>query len=135
MTILVTGGPGFIWSHTVIELLQAHYDVVVLDNLSNSSAKILPLLHQITGQEIPFYQGDIRDRTILKEVFSKHKISTVMHFAGLKSVGESTCEPIKYYDNNVVGSLILSEEMAAAGVFMAGRNAVTPAARPLACLW
>ena len=117
MTILVTGGTGFIGSHTVIELVQTHYDVVILDNLSNSSCRILPRLHQITGCEIPFYQGDIRDRNILKEIFSKHKISTVMHFAGLKSVGESTREPIKYYDNNVVGSLILAEEMAAAGVF------------------
>ena len=117
MTILVTGGTGFIGSHTVIELVQTHYDVVILDNLSNSSCRILPRLHQITGCEIPFYQGDIRDRNILKEIFSKHKISTVMHFAGLQSVGESTREPIKYYDNNVVGSLILAEEMAAAGVF------------------
>lgn len=117
MTILVTGGTGFIGSHTVIELIQSHYDVIILDNLSNSSNRILPRLHQITGQEIPFYQGDIRDRQILKKIFSEHKISTVMHFAGLKSVGESTREPIKYYDNNVVGSLVLAEEMAAAGIF------------------
>ncbi|UOO81746.1 UDP-glucose 4-epimerase GalE [Uruburuella testudinis] len=117
MTILVTGGTGFIGSHTVIELIRADYDVVILDNLCNSSPNILPRLHQITGCNIPFYQGDIRDRSILKEIFSKHEISTVMHFAGLKAVGESTQMPVKYYDNNVVGSLILAEEMAAAGVF------------------
>ena len=117
MTILVTGGTGFIGSHTVIALANTGYDVVILDNLCNSSANILPRLTQITGKEFTFYQGDIRNRGLLKEIFSAHKIDTVMHFAGLKAVGESTEKPALYYDNNVNGSLVLAEEMAEAGVF------------------
>ncbi|MDO4997480.1 MAG: UDP-glucose 4-epimerase GalE [Neisseria sp.] len=117
MTVLVTGGTGFIGSHTVVALCEAGYDVVILDNLSNSSADVLPRLAQICGKDIPFYQGDIRDRALLRRIFAEHPIETVMHFAGLKAVGESVQQPIKYYDNNVVGSLILAEEMAAAGVF------------------
>lgn len=117
MAILVTGGTGFIGSHTVIELMQADYDVVILDNLCNSSLNILPRLHHILGKDVAFYKGDIRDRSLLKKIFASHPIDTVMHFAGLKAVGESTQLPVKYYDNNVVGSLILAEEMAAAGVF------------------
>lgn len=117
MAILVTGGTGFIGSHTVIELMQADYDVVILDNLCNSSLNILPRLHHILGKDVAFYKGDIRDRSLLKKIFASHPIDTVMHFAGLKAVGESTQLPVKYYDNNVVGSLVLAEEMAAAGVF------------------
>ena len=117
MAILVTGGTGFIGSHTVIELMQADYDVVILDNLCNFSLNILPRLHHILGKDVAFYKGDIRDRSLLKKIFASHPIDTVMHFAGLKAVGESTQLPVKYYDNNVVGSLILAEEMAAAGVF------------------
>ena len=117
MAILVTGGTGFIGSHTVIELMQADYDVVILDNLCNSSLNILPRLHHILGKDVAFYKGDIRDRSLLKKIFASHPIDTVMHFAGLKAVGESTQLPVKYYDNNVVGSLILAEEMAAASVF------------------
>ena len=117
MAILVTGGTGFIGSHTVIELMQEDYDVVILDNLCNSSLNILPRLHHILGKDVAFYKGDIRDRSLLKKIFASHPIDTVMHFAGLKAVGESTQLPVKYYDNNVVGSLILAEEMAAAGVF------------------
>ncbi|MDO5059325.1 MAG: UDP-glucose 4-epimerase GalE [Neisseria sp.] len=117
MTVLVTGGTGFIGSHTVAALAQAGHDVAILDNLSNSTAKILPRLSKITGKTFPFYQGDIRDRALLRRIFAEHKIDTVMHFAGLKAVGESVREPLKYYDNNVSGSLILAEEMAAAGAF------------------
>ncbi|WP_165089951.1 UDP-glucose 4-epimerase GalE [Neisseria yangbaofengii] len=117
MSILVTGGTGFIGSHTAVSLIEAGYDVVILDNLCNSSAKILPRLKEITGKDITFYQGDIRDRALLQKIFAEHKIETVMHFAGLKAVGESVAEPMKYYDNNVSGSLILAEEMAKAGVF------------------
>ena len=117
MAILVTGGTGFIGSHTVLELMQADYYVVILDNLCNSSLNILPRLHHILGKDVAFYKGDIRDRSLLKKIFASHPIDTVMHFAGLKAVGESTQLPVKYYDNNVVGSLILAEEMAAAGVF------------------
>ena len=117
MTIFVTGGTGFIGSHTVISLLQSGFDVVILDNLCNSSAKILPRLHQISGKSVPFYEGDIRDREVLRRIFAEHDIDSVTHFAGLKAVGESVAEPMKYYDNNVSGSLVLAEEMARAGVF------------------
>ncbi|QEY24479.1 UDP-glucose 4-epimerase GalE [Neisseria animalis] len=115
--ILITGGTGFIGSHTAISLIDAGFDVVILDNLCNSSANILPRLQQIVGKDIPFYQGDIRDRALLRKIFAGHEIETVMHFAGLKAVGESVQQPIRYYDNNVGGSLVLAEEMAAAGVF------------------
>ena len=117
MTIFVTGGTGFIGSHTVISLLQSGFDVVILDNLCNSSAKILPRLQQISGKSVPFYEGDIRDREVLRRIFAEHDIDSVIHFAGLKAVGESVAEPMKYYDNNVSGSLVLAEEMARAGVF------------------
>lgn len=117
MTIFVTGGTGFIGSHTVISLLQSGFDVVILDNLCNSSAKILPRLHQISGKSVPFYEGDIRDREVLRRIFAEHDIDSVIHFAGLKAVGESVAEPMKYYDNNVSGSLVLAEEMVRAGVF------------------
>lgn len=117
MTVLVTGGTGFIGSHTVISLLAEGRDVVILDNLSNSTAKILPRLEKISGKRIAFYQGDIRDRQLLRRIFAEHRIGTVMHFAGLKAVGESVRQPMRYYDNNVSGSLVLAEEMAAAGVF------------------
>ena len=117
MTILLTGGTGFIGSHTVISLIQSGFDVAILDNLSNSSVKILPRLQQITGKPVQFYQGDIRDREILRRIFAEHDIDSVIHFAGLKAVGESVAEPIKYYDNNVSGSLVLAEEMARACVF------------------
>ena len=117
MTIFVTGGTGFIGSHTVISLLQSGFDVVILDNLCNSSAKILPRLHQISGKSVPFYEGDIRDREVLRRIFAEHDIDSVIHFAGLKAVGESVAEPMRYYDNNVSGSLVLAEEMARAGVF------------------
>ncbi len=117
MTILVTGGAGYIGSHTVLALLQAGESVLILDNLSNASAKVLPRLEQISGQNIPFVEGDIRDRSLLQRIFAEHNIHAVMHFAGLKAVGESVREPLRYYDNNVAGSLILAEEMARAGVF------------------
>jgi len=117
MTVFVTGGTGFIGSHTVISLLQSGFDVVILDNLCNSSAKILPRLQQISGKSVPFYKGDIRDREVLRRIFAEHDIDSVIHFAGLKAVGESVAEPMRYYDNNVSGSLVLAEEMARAGVF------------------
>ena len=117
MTIFVTGGTGFIGSHTVISLLQSGFDVVILDNLCNSSAKILPRLQQISGKSVPFYEGDIRDREVLRRIFAEHDIDSVIHFAGLKAVGESVAEPMRYYDNNVSGSLVLAEEMARVGVF------------------
>ncbi|WP_274585141.1 UDP-glucose 4-epimerase GalE [Neisseria leonii] len=117
MNILVTGGTGFIGSHTVIALQQAGHSVVIIDNLVNSSAAVLPRLSQISGQAPVFYQGDIRDRKTLQKIFHAHAIDAVIHFAGLKAVGESVARPMDYYDNNVCGSLILAQEMAAAGVF------------------
>ena len=109
MAVLVTGGAGYIGSHTVLQLLAAGHAVVILDNLSNASIKVLDRLAEISGQQIPFYQGDIRDRALLQRLFAEQPIDTVMHFAGLKAVGESVREPLKYYDNNVSGSLVLFE--------------------------
>lgn len=116
-TILVTGGAGFIGSHTVVELLASGYRPIILDNLCNASPEVLTRIERISGQQPLFYRGDIRDRVLLRQIFAEHDINVVMHFAGLKAVGESVREPVKYYDNNVAGSLILAEEMASAGVF------------------
>ena len=96
MKILVTGGAGFIGSHTVVELQNSGYDVVVLDNLSNSSKKSLERVEKITGKQVPFYQADILDREALEEIFSKETIDAVIHFAGLKAVGESVAKPWEY---------------------------------------
>ncbi|WP_256578967.1 UDP-glucose 4-epimerase GalE [Pseudomonas sp. VI4.1] len=115
--ILVTGGAGYIGSHTTLALLQAGYEVVVLDNLCNSSRESLLRVEKICGKEPVFVQGDIRDRELLDDIFSRHRISAVLHFAGLKAVGESICKPLCYYDNNVKGSVTLCQAMAAAGVF------------------
>lgn len=117
MKILVTGGAGYIGSHTLIELLNTGYDVLVLDNLCNSYAESLSRVEQITGKSIEFVQGDIRDAALLDQLFADHDILSVVHFAGLKAVGESVREPLKYYDNNVYGSQVLFAAMAKAGVF------------------
>ncbi len=109
--VLVTGGAGFIGSHTCVELLNAGYSIVVLDNLSNSSEKALERIKQITGKTFPFYQADIRDRNALEEIFQKEKISSCIHFAGLKAVGESVEKPWEYYENNISGSLVLFDVM------------------------
>lgn len=116
-TILVTGGAGYIGSHTTLALLEAGHAVVVLDNLCNSSLEALRRVERICGKAPLFVQGDIRDRAALDALFSKHKIDAVLHFAGLKSVGESVSQPLDYYENNVAGSVILAQAMAAAGVF------------------
>lgn len=112
MNVLVTGGAGYIGSHTVIQLIEKGYNVVVIDNFSNSSKVSLERVEQITGVSIDFYQGDIRDYDTLKEIFKKHEISAVIHFAGLKAVGESTLVPLDYYDNNVSGTVALCKVMA-----------------------
>lgn len=117
MTILVTGGAGYIGSHTVVELLNANKDVVVLDNLCNASPVSLERVSQITGKTVKFYQGDILDRTLLQQIFAENPIRAVIHFAGLKAVGESVGKPLDYYRNNVVGTLTLLEEMRNAGVW------------------
>ncbi|WP_107851124.1 UDP-glucose 4-epimerase GalE [Oceanimonas marisflavi] len=117
MTILVTGGAGYIGSHTVVELLNAGHKVLVLDNLSNSSPESLKRVEAITGKAVPFVQGDIRDAALLEELFAGHDITAVVHFAGLKAVGESVQKPLEYYDNNVNGTLVLVEAMRKAGVF------------------
>lgn len=116
MSILVTGGAGFIGSHTVLALLEQNQPVLVLDNLSNSSLTSLQRVEQLTGKTLTFYQGDIADRAILQRIFTEHKISTVIHFAGLKAVGESVIKPLEYYQNNVSGTLVLLAEMHKAGV-------------------
>lgn len=111
MAILVTGGAGFIGSHTCVELLNAGYEVVVLDNLVNASEKSLERVKAITGKEVTFYKGDILDRTILNEIFEKEKIDSCIHFAGLKAVGESVQKPWEYYNNNISGTLTLVDVM------------------------
>ena len=111
MAILVTGGAGYIGSHTVIELQNAGYDVVVMDNLSNSSEVALERVQEITGKPLTFYKADILDRKATEEIFSKEKIEAVIHFAGLKAVGESVQKPWEYYNNNITGTLILLDVM------------------------
>lgn len=115
-TILVTGGAGYIGSHTVLELLNANYQVVVMDNLSNSSEESLKRVKKLTGKDVVFYKLDLLDREGIRNLFQKHKIDAVIHFAGLKAVGESSKIPMSYYENNIVGSLVLFEEMQKAGV-------------------
>lgn len=114
--ILVTGGAGYIGSHTVVELLERGYGVVVVDNLSNSSEESLRRVQKITGKEVAFYHADIRDRAVMERIFSENTFDAVIHFAGLKAVGESVQKPIEYYDNNLYGTLVLLETMKAHGV-------------------
>ena len=111
MKILVTGGLGFIGSHTVVELLEEDYEVVVVDDLSNSSIEVVDSIKEITGKEIKFYEADVCDLDALEKIFSEQKIDAVMHFAGYKAVGESVREPIMYYENNLVSTLHLCKKM------------------------
>ncbi|MBP3853818.1 MAG: SDR family NAD(P)-dependent oxidoreductase, partial [Erysipelotrichaceae bacterium] len=111
MRILITGGAGYIGSHTCVECLQAGHSVVVIDNLDNSSPVAIERIEEITGKPVTFYQGDIRDRACLDSIFEKEKIDAVIHFAGLKAVGESVQKPIEYYENNISGTLCLLESM------------------------
>ncbi|CAL60920.1 UDP-glucose 4-epimerase (Galactowaldenase) (UDP-galactose 4-epimerase) [Herminiimonas arsenicoxydans] len=112
MKILVTGGAGYIGSHTCVELINAGYQVVVVDNLCNSKASVLERVAGITGATIPFIQADLRHRNAIEKIFTQYNFDAVMHFAGLKAVGESVTEPLRYYDNNVEGSLVLLQVMA-----------------------
>ena len=110
-TILVTGGAGYIGSHTLIELINNNFDVVVVDNLVNSSRESLRRVEQITGHEIPFIEADVRDQSALDDIFTTYDIDSVIHFAGLKAVGESVAKPLEYYDNNLVSTMALLEAM------------------------
>ncbi len=116
MSVLVTGGAGYIGSHTCLELLNAGYKVVVLDNFSNSKMESIKRVEQITGKKVTFIEGDVRDRKGLRDIFSTYHIEAVIHFAGFKAVGESVRLPLMYYDNNVSGSVALTEVMAEFGI-------------------
>lgn len=116
MSILVTGGAGFIGSHTCVELLENGYEVVVVDNLCNASKESLKRVDQITGKKVTFYKGDILDKEFLNQVFEKEEIESCIHFAGLKAVGESVEKPWEYYHNNITGTLVLTEVMKKHGV-------------------
>ena len=111
MAILVTGGAGYIGSHTCIELLNAGYDVVVIDNLCNSCKESLKRVEEITGKKLTFYEVDLLDQAAVKNVFDNEKIEAVIHFAGLKAVGESVRKPLEYFDNNITGTLVLLDVM------------------------
>ena len=116
MNILVTGGAGYIGSHTCVELARQGHQPIVVDNLCNSSQKSLQRVTEITGMEIPFYEGDVRDEKLLDQVFSAHDISCVIHFAGLKAVGESVAKPLAYYENNLCSTMALCRAMDRHGV-------------------
>ena len=116
MKVLVTGGAGYIGSHTCVELLNRGMEVVVIDNLVNSKAKAIERVEQITGKHVDFYKEDVRDRKVLDEIFDRHDINCVIHFAGLKAVGESVRMPLEYYDNNLYSTVRLCEAMRDHGV-------------------
>lgn len=111
MAILITGGAGYIGSHTCVELQNSGYDIVVVDNLSNSKKGVLSRIEAITGKPVRFYQADVLDREALREIFRKEKIEAVIHFAGLKAVGESVQIPLAYYENNISGTVVLCQVM------------------------
>ncbi|GAA5784204.1 UDP-glucose 4-epimerase GalE [Chitiniphilus shinanonensis] len=116
MHILLTGGAGYIGSHTYVELIDAGFTPVIFDNFSNAKPEVVARLERITGRSVPFVEGDIRDRAALDAAFARYPIHAVVHFAGLKAVGESVEQPLAYYDNNFVGTVRLLEAMKAAGV-------------------
>ena len=113
MAVLVTGGTGYIGSHTVVELISEGYEVVIVDNFSNSKPEVLNRLKTITGKDIPFYEADLLNKEALTKIFEKETIDSVIHFAGYKAVGESVAKPVEYYHNNITGTLILLEVMKA----------------------
>lgn len=116
MVVLVTGGLGYIGSHTCVQLIEAGHKVVVIDNLANSKLEVLNRIEHLSNQRPDFFQGDVRDESFLDSVFAQHSVDAVIHFAGLKAVGESVAKPLEYYDNNVNGSLVLARSMRKAGV-------------------
>ncbi len=111
MNVLVTGGAGYIGSHTCVELIETGHTPIVVDNLYNSSAKSLERVKEITGVEVKFYEGDVRDEALLNKIFDENEIGAVIHFAGLKAVGESVAKPLAYYDNNLVSTMVLARVM------------------------
>ena len=115
MNILVTGGAGYIGSHTCVELLESGYNVVIIDNLCNSNPKSLERVEELTGKKVKFYEGDVRDEALLRKIFAENEISAVIHFAGLKAVGESVAQPWRYYDNNLNSTLVLTKVMEEVG--------------------
>ena len=116
MNILVTGGAGYIGSHTCLELLESGYGVIVIDNLCNSNPKSLERVEELTGKKVKFYEGDVRDEALLRKIFASHEIGCVIHFAGLKAVGESVAMPWEYYDNNLNTTLVLTKVMKEVGM-------------------
>ncbi len=116
MNVLVTGGAGYIGSHTCVELLESGYGVVVIDNLCNSNPKSLERVQELTGKTLKFYEGDVRDEALLRKIFAENEIGCVIHFAGLKAVGESVSIPWKYYDNNLNSTLVLTKVMEEVGM-------------------
>ena len=116
MNVLVTGGAGYIGSHTCVELLQCGYGVIVIDNLCNSNPESLKRVQELTGKSLKFYEGDVRDEALLKKIFAENDIGCVIHFAGLKAVGESVSIPWKYYDNNLNSTLVLTKVMNEVGM-------------------
>ncbi len=116
MNVLVTGGAGYIGSHTCVELLSCGHNVVIIDNLCNSSPKSLERVRELSGKDFKFYEGDVRDAELLQKIFSENTIDCVIHFAGLKAVGESVAQPWRYYDNNLNSTLVLTKCMEQAGV-------------------
>ena len=115
MNVLVTGGAGYIGSHTCVELIETGHTPIVVDNLYNSSAKSLDRVKEITGVEVKFYEGDVRDEALLNRIFDENEIGAVIHFAGLKAVGESVAKPLAYYDNNLVSTMVLARVMGSRG--------------------
>ncbi len=115
MNILVTGGAGYIGSHTCIELIRSGYDVIVVDNLCNANPKSLERVEMLAGKKVKFYEGDVRDEALMRRVFAENEIAAVIHFAGLKAVGESVAQPWRYYDNNLNSTLVLTKAMEEAG--------------------
>lgn len=113
MAILVTGGAGYIGSHTCVELLNAGYEIVIIDDFSNSNSSVLDKIKQISGKEFAFYEGDVKDRDLLERIFTEYHIEATIHFAGFKAVGESCVKPLAYYHNNLMSTIILCEVMAA----------------------
>ena len=116
MNVLVTGGAGYIGSHTCVELLEKGYGVVVIDNLCNSNPKSLDRVQELTGKSVKFYEGDVRDEALLEKIFAENEIGCVIHFAGLKAVGESVAKPWEYYDNNLNSTLTLTKVMKKVGM-------------------